>query len=212
MVPKRSRRVFLKHMSGLAIASGLAARLSSSALANSGDAALDDLAKTLAENSLGQIVRPGSPDYSKIKYYNARFDCVRTKAYLRPASAEGVLKIVEWAKLNRRTLAIRGGGHSFEGKSSHPDLVLDMSRLTKLSFENSGILEVEAGVLLGDIYKTIAPAGHVPPAGTCPTVGVVGHTLGGGIGDFLPIFGYAAQSLTAATLVTLGGTILKVND
>ena len=212
MTQKCSKRVFLKRASSLAIYPGLVTGMSAEAHAQSQDPDLDELAKELAVQSLGQIVRPGQPEYSKIKYYNARFDCAATKAYIRPASTEGVRKILEWAQRHRRTFAIRGAGHSFEGKSSHPDLVIDMSRLGRLNFKGDGTLEVEAGVVLGDVYNTLSAAGYVLPAGTCPTVGIVGHTLGGGIGDFLPMFGYAAQSLTAATLVTMAGSILKVSD
>ncbi|MFM9941344.1 MAG: FAD-binding protein [Hyphomicrobiaceae bacterium] len=212
MIPKTSKRVFLKRASSLAALAGLSPSLSLPALAQPVDAELDALATELATEALGQIVRLGQPEHAKIKYYNARFDCVRTKAFVRPKTIEGVQKTLAWARQHRRNLAIRGAGHSFEGRSSHPDLVIDMSLLKGLTFDDDGTLKVEAGVLLGDVYTKIAAAGHVFPGGTCPTVGIVGHTLGGGIGDFLPMFGYAAQHLTEVTLVTLSGSILKVND
>lgn len=217
MVPKRSRRAFLKSASSLAFISSLSGRAFGQVRVPAADAALDALAGELEATNLkgvafGRVVRPGQTDYAKIKYYNARFDCMRPTAFIRPAAPEGVQKIVAWAKANRRTFAIRGGGHSFEGKSSHPDIVIDMSHLTKLSHAADGALSVEAGVRLGDAYKLLAAKGRVLPAGTCPTVGITGHVLGGGIGDFLPIFGYAAQSLTEVTLVTFGGAVLTVDD
>ena len=123
--------------------------MAATAEAQPADPVLDRLAQEMTSGGWGQLVRPGGAGYDRIKYYNARFDCVKTTTYLRPASAEGVLKIIEWANANRRTLAIRGGGHSFEGKSSHPQLVIDMSQLTRLLFGNDGLLHVQAGVLLG---------------------------------------------------------------
>jgi FAD/FMN-containing dehydrogenase len=206
-----SKRVFLKRAASVAVTTALSSSLGRGAFAKSNDGDLDALADALSKQSSGGVVWPDDPAYATIKYYNGRFDCVRTKAYVRPTSAEGVQSIVLWANNRGRSFAIRGAGHSFEGRSSHPDLVIDMSQLKKLSFK-AGILDVEAGVVLGDVYKTLTPAGHVLPAGTCPTVGIVGHTLGGGIGDFLPMFGYAAQSLTSATLVTMAGDILEVGD
>lgn len=208
-----SKRTFLKQTSSLALVTGLAPGFGGQAHAQTPDPALDDLARDLASRTLGQIIRPGQPEHAKIKYYNGRFDCVRSTAYVRPANAQGVQHVLDWAKRNTRKFAIRGGGHSFEGKSCHPELVLDMSRLTRITFKREqSTLEVEAGVRLGEVYKTLGDAEHVLPAGTCPTVGIVGHALGGGIGDFLPMFGYAAQSLTEVRLVTMAGQILTVTD
>ena len=212
MASMLSRRIVLKQIPALAAATALSIKMSGITNVQAADLAIDELAKELAEQSQGQIVRPGNPGHDKIYPYNGRFDCIKTTAYLRPASVEGVQKIVAWANRRRRTLAIRGGGHSFEGKSNHSELVIDMSRLKKLNFNRDGTVSVEAGVQLGDVYKTLGAAGHVLPAGTCPTVGIVGHALGGGIGDFLPMFGYAAQSLQDVTLVTMAGTVLKVSD
>lgn len=212
MTRDHSRRTFLKQASSLATAAALTNGLASAARAQPANASIDALAKTLEDKSWGQVVRPGAAGHAKITYYNARFDCVKGTTYFRPTTVEGVQKILQWANENRQTLAIRGAGHSFEGKSSHPDLVIDMSGMKRLDFDPKGTLEIEAGVLLGDVYTRLGAAEHVLPGGTCPTVGLVGHTLGGGIGDFLPMFGFAAQSLTAATLVTMSGQVLTVTD
>jgi hypothetical protein len=211
MASRSTRRVFFKSLTSIVMAPGLAGGVTPVA-AQTPEQALDDLAEGLRTSGGGRILRAGDPDYRKMTYYNARFDCVRTRAYLQPSTTRGVVKILEWARQHKRSLAVRGTGHSFEGRSSHPDIVVDMSRMTKLDLKSDGTLVVEAGVQLGDIYKTLGPAGRILPAGTCPTVGIVGHALGGGIGDFLPMFGYAAQSLIAVTLVTFRGTVLHVDD
>lgn len=207
-----SRRMLLKHASVLATL-GLVPDLGREALAQPADAALEELSRDLSTQAMGQLVRPGNAEHAKITYYNARFDCVRSTTYVRPTTPKAVQAVIEWARRHKRTFAVRGAGHSFEGRSSHADLVIDMSRKTAIDFNaNDGILRVEAGVQLGQVYDKLGAAGFVIPAGTCPTVGIVGHALGGGIGDFLPMFGYAAQSLLDVTLVTFGGTILKVSD
>lgn len=212
MGSRHSRRDVLHAAARFAVAAQSGTCLVPTARAQTTDAGLDALARTLTDARAGSLVRPGQADYARVRTYNARFDCVKPKAYIRPTSLQGVQAIVQWARQQRRPFAIRGGGHSFEGKSIHNDIVIDMSRMKRISFEADGTLDAEAGVLLGDVYKTLGAAGYVLPAGTCPTVGIVGHTLGGGIGDFLPMFGYAAQSLTAATIVTLSGHTLHVSD
>jgi len=46
----------------------------------------------------------------------------------------------------------------------------------------SRTVTVGAGTSLGDIYKFIGPRGFALAAGSCPTVGIAGHSLGGGYG------------------------------
>jgi FAD/FMN-containing dehydrogenase len=173
---------------------------------------LDDLARDMAARTSGQLVRPGDAVHRSIQNYNARFDCRNQTTYVQPINAGGVKLFVDWALRNGQTFAIRGGGHSFEGKSSHPDVVLDMTRMKRISAVASGHIGVDAGVLLGDLYKILGRSAHVFPGGTCPSVGIVGHVLGGGIGDFLPMLGYAAHRLKDVTLVTFGGSVLEINE
>lgn len=208
MATAQSRRTFLGQAAGLAAATTLPV----SAFGQPVDPAIAEITGELATGQLGRVVPPGTAGHDKITAYNARFDCVRSTTFLQPASREGVQAIAAWAKRHNRRLAIRGVGHSFEGKSSHPDIVVDMSRMTAIGFDGERRLEVEAGVLLGAVYDLLGAKGFVIPAGTCPTVGIVGHTLGGGIGDFLPMFGFAAQALREVTLVTLQGTALRVTE
>ncbi len=203
-----TRRAFLRHASASASLLGAG---STRLAAQSRDGDLEALASELTAKSAGRVVLPGEAAHAKIKYYNARFDCLRDTAYIRPTSDDGVRLAIEWANRHERKFAIRGAGHSFEGKSSHASLVIDMSQMSKHTFRD-GMLDVEAGVQLGPVYDTLAAAGHILAAGTCPTVGLIGHALGGGIGDFLPMFGYAAQSLRTVRLVTMHGTYLKVSD
>lgn len=215
MAKLTSRRGFLAEIAGASVVSALARDFSAEAAAQpvgtGGDAALTELADRLSESRRGHMIRPGMPGHRRIRSYNGRFDCLTRTTYLKPSNTEGVQDIVRWANKHKRTLAVRGGGHSFEGKSSHPDLVIDMSQMTDMDLTD-GVLKVQAGVLLGDVYKRLTAADRVLPGGTCPTVGLVGHTLGGGIGDFLPMFGYAAQSLTSARMVTMGGALLSVSE
>lgn len=211
---QHTRRSVLRRASGFAAAAaaGLGLGDRSPLAAGPADAALDDLSRALAADNSGVVLRPGSAGYARIGYYNARFDCVKPKAFVRPASSEGVLRIVDWARRAGRRLAVRGAGHSFEGKSCSGDIVVDMSGAKGIRLAADGRLTVEAGATLGDVYTVLAARERVLPAGTCPSVGIVGHVLGGGIGDFLPMFGYAAQSLEEATLVTFDGSIVTVRD
>ncbi len=173
---------------------------------------LQRLVDDLSDNGVASIVHPGSPNYRGIRYWNARYDCFNATTYISPKSSEAVSRIVAWAIANGKTFAVRGGGHSFAGKSAHSELVVDMSSMVQHRIGRDGAVTAEAGVLLGPVHRDLAARERVVAAGSCPTVGLVGHVLGGGVSAFLPIFGYAAQSLRALTLVTFTGTTIKIDD
>lgn len=70
---------------------------------------------------------------------------------------------------------------------------------------------VGAGAKLIDMYRALAAKGVTVPAGSCPTVGVSGLTLGGGHGVVSRAYGLTCDSLTQATLITADGKQVVAN-
>lgn len=157
--------------------------------------------------------RDDQADYGRLlTFYNKRFECVRPDVLIYCTSARGVAKALRWCKVNGLPFAVRSGGHSYEGLSRSRDVVIDVRGLNRIDFRpREHALRVGAGVSLGDIYRTIAPAGHAIPAGTCPTVGIAGHVTGGGIGFLVRQLGLASDSLTSVELVAADGGIVKAD-
>ncbi|MFI7676672.1 FAD-binding oxidoreductase [Actinophytocola sp. NPDC049390] len=73
------------------------------------------------------------------------------------------------------------------------------------------VARVGAGVRWGEVIAAAAPFGLAPLSGTSPTVGVVGYTLGGGMGWLSRRFGYAADSVLRADIVTADGEFRTVS-
>ncbi|HEV7651792.1 MAG TPA: FAD-binding oxidoreductase [Actinophytocola sp.] len=67
------------------------------------------------------------------------------------------------------------------------------------------VARVGAGARWGDVVAAAAPFGLAPLSGTNPTVGVVGYTLGGGLGWLSRRYGFAADSVLRAHVVTADG-------
>jgi FAD/FMN-containing dehydrogenase len=67
----------------------------------------------------------------------------------------------------------------------------------------------EAGVIWRDVALPAADAGLYPLAGSSPDVGVVGYSLGGGIGYLGRKHGIATNSVTAIELVTAEGEYIR---
>jgi FAD/FMN-containing dehydrogenase len=70
---------------------------------------------------------------------------------------------------------------------------------------------VGAGVRWGAVIAAAAPFGLAPLSGTSPDVGVVGYTLGGGMGWLSRRYGFAADSVVRAEIVTADGELRTVD-
>jgi FAD/FMN-containing dehydrogenase len=60
------------------------------------------------------------------------------------------------------------------------------------------------------VVTAAARAGLAPLSGTSPVVGVVGYTLGGGRSWLSRVFGFAADSVVLAEIVTADGEVRTV--
>jgi FAD/FMN-containing dehydrogenase len=70
---------------------------------------------------------------------------------------------------------------------------------------------VGPGTRWAEVIAAAAPFGLAPVAGTSPTVGVIGYTLGGGLGWLSRRHGFAADSVIRAEVVTADGEALTVS-
>jgi len=109
-------------------------------------------------------------------------------------------------------IAARSGGHSYPGFSTpNKGLVVDVSRLHKITVKSNGTAVIGAGARLIDVYSALAAHGRALPAGSCPTVGIAGSTLGGGIGVLARAYGLSCDHLLSATVVGADGDVHTVD-
>src|SRR5581483_10324103 len=71
-----------------------------------------------------------------------------------------------------------------------------------------GRATIGPGARLGTIYDTLGGHGVAIPAGTCPSVGIGGHALGGGFGLASRAWGLASDNLVSVQIVTADGKVL----
>jgi hypothetical protein len=72
------------------------------------------------------------------------------------------------------------------------------------------IARVEAGVKWKRVMEAAAEFGLAGLCGSSSDVGVVGYTLGGGVGSFGRRFGFAADHVTAVEIVTADGALRRI--
>jgi FAD/FMN-containing dehydrogenase len=160
----------------------------------------------------GQVVLPGSPTYGRLPApFNARFDPVRPQAVVRCATPEDVAETLAVARRYQLAVAPRSGGHSFAGHSVTHGVVLDVTPMDSVSVAG-GVARVGAGTRLGDLYQALQTYDLTVPAGTCPTVGIAGLTLGGGLGLLGRRWGLTADHLLAAQIVLADGQVIDCDQ
>ena len=158
------------------------------------------------------VLVPADKDFSE---YNRSFN---TRTQIAPrvrvvaGSAKAVSTTMLWAANNGLRFAVRSGGHSYEGFSQSPDLVIDVRGMTgiKLATDKKSV-SIGSGSSLGSVYKALWPSNLAIPAGSCFSVGVAGHSLGGGFGLLGRSFGLACDSVLSMEVVDASGQIRNVS-
>ena len=162
----------------------------------------------------GTLVRPSDGAYGVDRLlYNSKFVDLHPLALAYCASADDVARSVDFARRHGMAVAARSGGHSYGGYSSCDGLVIDVSRLASITVDplaNTAV--VGAGAQLIDVYNVLGRHERLLPGGSCPTVGIAGLTLGGGIGVFGRRYGMTCDNLRAVDVVTADGEHVRADD
>jgi FAD/FMN-containing dehydrogenase len=156
----------------------------------------------------------GEPGFAEAAHvYNERFDGVVPQAIARPVDARDVAAGVRWAVARDVPFRARSGGHSYAGYSTVQDgVVFDLRLLNRIDVASGRrTARIGPGAQLIDVYTRLAAHGATIPAGSCPSVGVGGHALGGGVGLAGRAFGLATDNLLAAEIVGADGKVRQVS-
>ncbi|GGL86025.1 FAD-linked oxidase [Streptomyces fumigatiscleroticus] len=207
-MPGVSRRGFLGAagaVAGTAVVTGTPARAAGTA----------DTTATTAVDAV--TVTPADPRYLDLtaRGYNARFTAKPDSVRLVHTTGQ-VISAVKEAVAGGGRIAVRSGGHCLDGLVDDPDVkvLIDMSEMNAVSYDSArGAFCVEAGAMLGHVYRTLYLEWGVSiPGGTCPTVGVGGHVSGGGYGAMCRQHGAVVDHLYAVEVVVVGadGTVRAV--
>lgn len=162
----------------------------------------------LAQAIRGRVFLPGQPGFGSAAHvFNTRFDGVIPPAVARPVDARDVRDAVRFTVSRGVRVRARSGGHSYAGYSTlSDDVVLDLRRLSWVKVDQRNrTATIGAGSQLIDVSSVLARKGATIPAGSCPSVGIAGVTLGGGFGLAGRALGLTLDNLLAVRMVTADG-------
>jgi len=156
----------------------------------------------------GSLLLPGTAGFiAAAPVFNAAFDATAPQAVAKCVSTGDVVLALAFARGNGLAVVARSGGHGYTGNSTTTGLVIDVGAMDSIVV-GSGSATIGAGAKLVDIYDQLSSQGVCIPSGTCPTIGIAGITLGGGIGMVDRAYGLTCDSLLSAQVVLADGSVL----
>ncbi len=165
--------------------------------------------KELGDAMAGPVMLSGHPGYDSARMiWNGMHD-KRPALIARCHSTDDVVQAVSFARDHSLLTAVRGGGHSWPGKSVCDDgLMIDLSQMHDVDVDTDmKIAETGGGALLANLDDATLARGLVTTTGVVSHTGVGGYTTGGGFGRLNRKYGLTIDSLVRAEVVTASGQV-----
>jgi FAD binding domain-containing protein len=169
--------------------------------------------ETLRAAVTGEVLVLGEDGYDQARQaWNLAID-ERPAVVVMARSAADVTQAVRFARAHGMRIAPQGTGHGAEPLGPLGGaMLLRTVRMRSVRIDPvSRTARAEAGALWQDVTVPAGEHGLAALAGSSPNVGVTGYTLGGGMGWLARCYGLAANSVTAAELVTPDGRLVRAD-
>ena len=181
----------------------LAAKTLDGAATTIGDAEIETFRVALR----GQLIPSGDPDYEAARrVWNGNID-KQPALIARCAGTADVQQAVNFARDRGLLLSLRGGGHSAPGYGGNDGgLVIDMAPMKGIHVApGKRTARVQSGVLWKEFDHETQAFGLATTGGTVSNTGVIGLTLGGGLGWLMGKHGATVDNVLSADVITADG-------
>ena len=161
----------------------------------------------------GQVFVPGQAGYDQARRaWNLNAD-ERPAVVVVAGSSADLAEAVRYARARGIRIAPQGTGHGAAPlEPLDGSMLLRTTRMRQVDIDPATrTARAEAGAVWQDVIVPAAEHGLAGLAGSSPNVGVTGYTLGGGLGFLARRYGLAANSVTAAELVTPAGDLVRAD-
>ena len=169
--------------------------------------------RTVRALCCGSVYGPGDPGYDEARMaWNLAAD-QHPAAVAVPENDSDVAFALAYAREAGLRVAVQGTGHNPLPLGDMSEMLLIRThKMTRVEIDpEARIARVQAGAVWADVAGPANEHGLAALAGSSPDVGVIGYSLGGGIGYLGRKFGIQANSVTAIELVTPDGEHLRVD-
>ena len=174
-------------------------------MANPGSLPLADLREALT----GSLLLPGEAGYDEARAPWLRIIDQHPALVVEAASTRDIALSLDFARTHRLPLGVQATGHGI-AKPCDNGLLLKLDRLTTIDLDAAARrVKVGPGVSWKELLAQTQPHGLVAPSGQVSSVGVIGYTLGGGIGWLVRKHGEACEYVVGATVVLASGEVVR---
>jgi FAD/FMN-containing dehydrogenase len=168
----------------------------------------------LARRLDGALIRSTDDEYEAARaVWNGMIDR-RPALIARCTSVDDVIASLDFARQHGLPITIRGGGHSVAGRSIADDALLtDLSSMNSVEVDpDARIARVGPGAVGADLDSATQEHGLATTGGTYSATGVIGLTLGGGMGFLARRFGMAVDNVMSADVVLADGSQVHASE
>jgi FAD/FMN-containing dehydrogenase len=157
------------------------------------------------------LLFPGDPGWDDARRaWNLAVD-QRPAAVALPQTVDDIVAVVEHGRLVGLEVAVQSTGHG-AGASLHGTVLVNTSRMTGVAIDPAArVARVAAGAVWADVVDAAVEHGLTALHGSAADVGVVGYTLGGGIGWLARKHGLSSSSVLSAEVVTADGEVVRAD-
>ena len=129
-----------------------------------------------------------------------------------PRAVDDVVDAVDYARTLGLKVAVQGTGHGAPGTALDGTMLVNTARMTGVEVDPKGrTARVAAGTIWADVVDAAVPHGLTALHGSAHDVGVVGYSLGGGIGWLARKHGLSSSSVLSAQVVTADGEVVRAD-
>ena len=157
------------------------------------------------------LVFPGDPSWDQARTaWNLAVD-QRPAAVALPETVDDVVAAVDYARELGLRVAVQGTGHG-AGAPLDGALLVNTARMTGVEIDaGARVARVASGTIWMDVVDGAVEHGLTALHGSSHDVGVVGYSLGGGIGWMARKHGLSSSSVLAAEVVTADGEVVRAD-
>jgi FAD binding domain len=162
--------------------------------------------------SPAMLVFPADPGWDDgRRAWNLAVD-QRPAAVALPEAVDDVVAAIDYARTVGLRVAVQGTGHGAAGTPLDGTLLVNTARMTGVEVDaEARVARVAAGTIWIDVVDAAVEHGLTALHGTAQDVGVVGYSLGGGIGWLARKHGLSSSSVLSAEIVTADGKIVRAD-
>lgn len=170
-----------------------------------------DALAQLRQQVTGDVILPGDAQYDDTRVGFNLVNDQRPAVIVVAKNAHDVVHAVNFANHVERAIGVMSTGHGYILPADDAVLIVT-SQLNEIAInaeEQTAV--VGAGLRWGAVLDVAQQHGLAPLLGSSPSVGVVGYTLGGGMGWLARKYGLATDSVIYFEIVTASGELVRAS-